>query len=150
MRRKKTGAERDNDSAKLDISSLIDVSFLLLVFFLAAMTLEKAEAELKMVLPGEGPGEPMLLPMLEVKVQPSGVILVNEEALEMDEGSRRLPRLYERLEEYKRLAKMSQAEPLVLVAADDEARGQRLVDVLNCLAEAEIEEVTLSGFREAE
>jgi biopolymer transport protein ExbD len=106
MRRKKTGAERDNDSAKLDISSLIDVSFLLLVFFLAAMTLEKAEAELKMVLPGEGPGEPMLLPMLEVKVQPSGVILVNEEALEMDEGSRRLPRLYERLEEYKRLAKM--------------------------------------------
>jgi biopolymer transport protein ExbD len=145
MRRRKTGAEKDNDSAKLDISSLIDVSFLLLVFFLAVMTLEKAEAELKMVLPGGVEG--VHLPMLEVKVQPSGVITVNEEILETDLESRRLPRLYNRLEEYKRLAELSLAEPLVLIAADDEARGQRLVDVLNCLAEAEIEQVTLSGFR---
>jgi biopolymer transport protein ExbD len=146
MRRKNSGADENNESPTLDISSLIDVSFLLLVFFLSAMTLEKAEAELEMVLPEAGPGIPF--PMLEVKVQPDGVITVNEEALEMDRAPRRLPRLFDRLEEYKRLAKMSQAEPLVLVAADDEAKGQRLVDVLNCLAEAKIAQVTLSGFRE--
>ncbi|MEM7147356.1 MAG: biopolymer transporter ExbD [Verrucomicrobiota bacterium] len=145
MRWKRLRGNGENEGPKLDISSLVDVSFLLLVFFLAVMTLQKAEAELEIELPGEGAG--VVIDHLEIVVRPDGVIEVYGEPLETVVERRDLPRLLERLEDYKRLAEMSQAEPLIIVKADDESTGQRLVDVMNCLAAAEIEQVTLSGFQ---
>ncbi|MEM8955943.1 MAG: biopolymer transporter ExbD [Verrucomicrobiota bacterium] len=146
MRRKRLRGNGENDSPKLDISSLVDVSFLLLVFFLAVMTLQKAEADLEIELPGQAKG--VVIDHLEIVVRADGVIEVNEEVLEAVVERRKLPRLRERLEGYKRLAAMSQREPLIIVKADDESEGQRLVDVMNCLAEAKIKQVTLSGFQE--
>lgn len=135
----------------LDIASLIDVSFLLLIYFLVTSTLEKREADLGLTLPTENPDSSSAsveIDQMTIVIDPEGAVIVNDEVLDIDPDSRELPNLAERLKMYKKAADLSGSEPLVVVAADDFAEGQRLVDVLNSLAAEEIKHVTMTGFSE--
>ena len=140
-----------DDEPKLDMSSLIDVSFLLLIYFLVTSTLEKKEADLGLTLPTENPDSSSTqveIDQMIIVVDPEGAVIVNDEVLDTDLNKRELPNLSARLKMYKKAAELSGSKPLVVVAADDSSKGQRLVDVLNALAGEGIKHVTMTGFRE--
>ena len=149
MSRKKTSHDHEDDEPGLDISSLIDVCFLLLIYFLVTTTIQPREQDLSMQLPAGIPGgsPPTLAPMF-VKVDRSGTIYINQgeaqEALDSDVEQRQLPRLSERLASYTTVARAGGTEPIVQVWADPEATQQRVVDVINCLAGAEVNSVTFT------
>lgn len=130
----------------LDMSSMIDVSFLLLIFFLLTSTLDPKEGDLGMKLPGPptGPIEGFDINM-EIEIQANGSIIVDRTTLDTDTTQRQLPLLDEKLKQYKAASDLLSTEPLILVQADDNVPGQRFVDVLNALAKVEIKNVTIVG-----
>ncbi len=134
----------------LDMSSLIDVSFLLLIYFLVTSTLDPKEADLGMKLPTTEAkaSNPVEIDQMTIEVNAEGHILVEDVVLDTDTKDRSVPLLSAKIGEYAQAAKMMNSKPLVVVKADDAAKGQRFVDVLNALAGVGIENVTLTGFTE--
>ena len=134
------------------MSSLIDVSFLLLIYFLVTSTLEPKEADLGITMPtsqSEGSAKPEI-DQMTVEVNSSGHIVLNDEVLDTDPEVREVPLLLDRLKTYAESARLTDSKPMVIIAADDAAKGQRFVDVLNALADKSvgINNVTITGFKE--
>ena len=150
MARKKISEQLEEDEPGLDISSLIDVCFLLLIYFLVTTTIQPREQDLKMALPAALPSSeiPEIAPMF-IKVEQNGAIFINtgpaQEPLDTDVNSRNLPMLKERLDSYANATKAAAQQPIVQIWADAESMQQRVVDVLNCLASAEIKSVTFTN-----
>lgn len=137
---------------ELDMSSLIDVSFLLLIYFLVTSTLEPKEADLGMTMPtnnSSGSAE-VEIDQMTVEVNSEGHIVLNDEILDTDASVREVPMLLDRLKTYAESAKLTDSKPMVIIAADDAAKGQRFIDVLNALAheKVKIDNVTITGFTE--
>lgn len=137
---------------RLDLSSLIDVSFLLLIYFLVTSTLDPREADLRMAYdgpprPGAGNGD-WIPEDIAVFVSAGGVISANDETLDADPSQRRLPLLTSRLQEMKSAFSLGdpRLSPRVVVSAHDEVSSQRFMDVMNCLAGVGVQKVELSGF----
>jgi biopolymer transport protein ExbD len=131
------------------MSPLIDISFLLLVYFLVTSTLEPVESDLAMTLPDPGLVAHRHVPdPMAIEITGTGAILANSELLDRDAASRELPMLVDRLRTYAESARLTDSPARVSIAADDHADGQRLVDVMNALADPRvgIREVMLAGF----
>lgn len=135
----------------LDISSLIDCTFLLLIYFLVTTTIQKREQDLDMLLPS-GPGVASLIEPLFIRVDAGGAVAVGrgaaEQMLDRDPGVRELPLLRQHLEMFAAAAAGAGIQPLVQIHVEGDARQQRVVDVLNALAGARIERVTFTDFAE--
>lgn len=137
----------DEQEPVLDISPLIDVAFLLLIYFLVTTTLQKSEADLSLVLPGveESDSKQVKIDQMLVTIDSEGVVMVNEEVSDSDPGDRHLPNLTERLSRYSASAEVANTETQVIIECDPEAVGQRFVDVLNVCAKANIKNVSLAN-----
>ncbi len=127
----------------LDLSSLVDVSFLLLIYFVATSTLLPEESDLGIQV--DRPTDSgIAIPSFEIALQADGSVLGNDEVLDRDVSVRELPQLHERLRIYKAASNLLDSTPEVSVSASDDAKGQRFMDVLNCLASLEINQVNLT------
>jgi len=152
-RRIKTTPYR-SDPPKLEISSLIDICFLLLIYFLVTSTLVPRESDLNMRLPvpiPDGTPQPVIRPLF-IGVQSDGGIYTGlNSSLQMLDGpgtDRSLPMLSAHLELYASASRGANDEPLVQIHVDGEASQQRVVDVLNALAKAKIQGVTFTDLVE--
>ncbi|MAB75257.1 MAG: biopolymer transporter ExbD [Verrucomicrobiales bacterium] len=135
------------EEPELDISPLIDVAFLLLIYFLVTTTLQKSEADLSLVLPGvaQEDSREVKIDQMLVKVDQAGVVYVNEEVADTDPENRALPNLTDRLSRYAAAAEVANTETQVIIDCDQEAVGQRFIDVLNVCAKAKIKNVSLAN-----
>ena len=80
-RRKKYEMEPEEEPT-LDISSLIDVSFLLLIYFLITSTLQKKEADLGLTLPTQIPNDnPDPIDPVAIKITVDGAIHYDNEEI---------------------------------------------------------------------
>lgn len=149
MARHKKGKALDDDEPVLDISSLIDICFLLLIYFLVTTTIVRSETDTNMQLPAAAPSDdiPEIKPMF-IRVDGTGVIFINtgpaQERLDDDPENHKLPLLAERLETYSQGARAAGQEPLVQVSVDGEALHQRAIDVIDTLRSNEITKVTFT------
>lgn len=136
----------DQQEPELDISPLIDVAFLLLIYFLVTTTLQKSEADLSLTLPGiaQEDSREVKIDQMLVEINSDGVVLVNEEITDADPNDRDLPNLTERLSRYSASAQVANTETQVIIDCDEEAVGQRFVDVLNVCSKADIKNVSLA------
>ncbi len=133
---------KDEDPS-LDISSLIDVSFLLLIYFLVTSTLNPTEADLQLSMGrGSGPGPGIDVPTIELN--DAGVVLFEEEVLDSNIDQRELVMLLDRLKTYSEANAIIDPDhsAAVLLKISDSAKSQRFIDVMNCLAEVGISNVT--------
>jgi biopolymer transport protein ExbD len=134
----------------LDISSLIDVCFLLLIYFLVATTIQKKEVDVPLALPSSAPNDESMpdIDPLFIKVDANGAIYTgagsSQEMLDTDAGSRVLPLLTQQLTLYVAGASSGDKKPLVQMWVDPGANQQRVIDVLNALVGAGISSVTFT------
>lgn len=140
----------EEEEPGLDMSSMIDVSFLLLIYFLVTQTLDPKEADLGMTLPttDSSSASEVEIDQMTITVNAAGAIVVDDQTLDEDITRRSLPLLDDKLKQYKDAADLTGSQPVVVVAADDDSVGQRFVDVLNALAKVKIHNVTITGFSE--
>lgn len=141
--------EMEEDEPKLDISSLIDATFLLLIYFLVTTTIQPREQDVPMTLPAAAPSEtpPDIEPKL-IRIDATGAIYVGQGSsqipMDSDPELRELPLLTEDLRTYADGAAAAGTDPLVQLYADGDASQQRVVDVLNALAGVGIQKVTFT------
>ena len=145
---RKSGNERRGEDPALDISSLIDVGFLLLIYFLVTSTLDPREGDLIATMPGKAttslPEPTGDIP--RIVVDASGIVSMESEVLETNPDARTLVHLDDRLRTWREAWSITTDEsPVVEIDVDDGVPGQRFVDVMNCLAGTGIERIVFTG-----
>lgn len=146
--------EREEEPGpNLDISSMIDVSFLLICYFLVTTSLQPKEVDVGIRLPSDSAiQEQREQRPLTLKLNSDGSVVAepnsNAQSLGKAGADYTFPELKSRLETYKTMANQLSAEPFVVLMAEDDANQQDLMNVFNAIYEVGITTVTLSGFRD--
>jgi len=147
MIRKRVGRRTGNgENPGLDISSLIDVSFLLLIYFLITSTLEPKEGDIKLSLAGVPPTMGAVnFDRPDIEVDALGIVSFSGEIVGANPEVRELVQLTDRLETYLEAAAVysREAKAGVNLKVDDSVKGQRFIDVMNCLAGVGITDVAI-------
>ncbi|MDZ4198892.1 MAG: biopolymer transporter ExbD [Kiritimatiellia bacterium] len=133
----------------INVSALIDMVFLLLVYFMVAATLHRSEADLGIRLPGMM-SEPVQVDVVAeqmIEVQETGRIILNGKEFD-DPESTELPELVTMLIQYRQSMELAKQDPLITILGDDEALHQRVVDVMNACAVAGIKNITFTASSE--
>ncbi|MDF1826114.1 MAG: biopolymer transporter ExbD [Verrucomicrobiales bacterium] len=138
--------KRRNTTVEMQMGPMIDMVFLLLVFFMVSAKPITPESDIPMGLPGQVSQEESVdIPdEARVVIETDGQVVLNEQQLDTP-GSSSLPELRSVLDRFRKSAENAGADALVTVAPFDTVPHQRLVDVLNACAEAGITGVTLAG-----
>ncbi len=147
MKRRK----REQPSVEMQMGPMIDMVFLLLVFFMVSAKPIKPEADINLGLPGMAEQDaPVELPDEQrILIKASGEVLLNEQTLAAP-GDSVLEKFTETLTRLVQSAKAAKAELLVTLSPEDDAVHQRLVDVLNACAQAGATNVTFDQPAEEE
>lgn len=137
----------DQVNMGFQIAPMIDVVFVIMLFFMVMAGAVKVERELKTQLPGLGtpalsdettPPDEIL-----VTVEETGVVTLNEE--EFDSPTDKvLPNFTNTLMRLKQEADHRNAKVMVTIQAEEQARYERVIDVLNSMAKARIGNVTFT------
>jgi len=139
--------------AKIDfpISSMIDCTFLLLIFFMVASTFHRQEADISFSLPGTAEqSEPVALPDEQIlEIRPDGAVVLNERELDAP-GSKDLPDLQKTLTRFREASAAAKVEAMLTINAADAVPHQRVVDVLNACAQAKLANITFAFEPDAE
>ncbi len=147
MRRRK----RQETAVEMQMGPMIDMVFLLLVFFMVTAKPIKPEADINLGLPGMAEqDEPVELPDEQrILIKASGEIVLNEQTLAAP-NDRTLDKFTETMTRLVKSAEAAKAELLVTLSPEDSAIHQRLVDVLNACAQAGATNVTFDQPAEEE
>lgn len=129
------------------IAPMIDVVFVIMLFFMVMAGAVKVERELKTQLPGLGTpalsDESTPPDEIMVTVEEDGIVTLNEEEFDTP-ADKALPNFTGTLMRLKQEADHRNAKVMVTIQAEEQARYERVIDVLNAMAKAQISNVTFT------
>lgn len=130
---------------KVDITPMIDVVFLLLIYFMFLPLQQEADIGIK--LPSSAPpAENLELPSEHiVEIFPNGLILLNGAPMD-SVNSRDMSRLTSTLSRLKLSSDRAGIDTVVKIQADPDSPHQRAIDVLNSCAKANIKKVSFAAY----
>jgi biopolymer transport protein ExbD len=136
---------RDQQLVEMQMGPMIDMVFLLLVFFMVTAKPVKQESDISLGLPGTVSAEETVeLPDEQrIRIEDDGSIVLNDYVIGPPADSA-LTGLIATLKRFKESADANKADALVTLDASDGTTQQRIVDVLNACAKADIGGVTFS------
>lgn len=142
---------KDVQTVEMQMGPMIDMVFLLLVFFMVSAKPIKQESDINIGLPGTVAQEEALeIPDEQrIQIQPNGQILLNDQPMDAPQ-SPELPALLTTLKRFKESTNSNKTEALITIDADDAANHERIVQVLNACAQAKITGVTFADAGEEE
>jgi biopolymer transport protein ExbD len=131
--------------AGFQIAPMIDVVFVIMLFFMVMAGAVKVEHELKTTLPGnaETAKETEMPDEVTIGVSESGQITINEDPVGQPQD-RELEGLFNEMTKMAQAAKQSKTKLLITVQAEEAARYERVINVLDVLARADISNITFS------
>ena len=137
--------------AGFQIAPMIDVVFVIMLFFMVMAGAVKVEYELKTSLPGraetaqavEMPDEIML------GVAENGTITLNDDPI-ASPNDETLEELYRQMAQMEKASQQAKTKLLVTVQAAETALYNRVVNVLDALARAEVTHITFTVANSAE
>lgn len=143
IRRRKRFPQGD---VEMQMGPMIDMVFLLLVFFIVTAKPIPQESDISLALPGTVPQDEVVdLPDEQrIVIGQDGGVVLNEEELGAA-GDRDLARLVSTLTRFKKAAEANRAEAMVTLDPHDDVPHQRVVDVLNACAKAEVHGVSFAN-----
>jgi biopolymer transport protein ExbD len=132
---------------KVDITPMIDVVFLLLIYFMFLPLQQEADIGIK--LPSNTPpAENLELPSEHiVEIFPNGLILLNGAPMDSIDD-RNMGRLSTTLTRLKLSSDRAGIDTVVKIQADPDSPHQRAIDVLNASALADITKVSFASYAE--
>jgi biopolymer transport protein ExbD len=133
----------DDDGFSLD--SMLDIVFLLLIYFMVTAAFVKEEADISMSLPSRvQQSEPLDMPEEQVlDIRADGSVWLNGQPFDAPNDPL-LPELTRVLTRFRQAAADAQVPAFIVVQAEDDAAHQRIIDVLNACAVAEINLVSFN------
>ena len=121
------------------IAPMLDILFVLLLFFMVSAGAQKHEATLTTQLPGQG-GPAGNVPM-EIGIDEDGTVSIAGTAIGTPPGDHQLGPLVERL----RGLMAANAQQPVVITPTRSAKHQRVVDVLNACAAANVKNLAFGS-----
>ena len=134
----------EDASLKLDMSSLIDVVFLLLIYFLVTASLIKKEADIGFMLPANVAVEDMREIPVEVIIQITEDGTVEVEGMRFAFEDHSLDDLVVQIAGLKEIAKSQNSPFFVNVIPSAEAIHLRIIDVMDACAAAGVNSLTFA------
>ena len=131
---------------KVDITPMIDVVFLLLVYFMF-LPLQQ-EADIGIRLPSTTPPDVENLDLPNehiIDIFPNGLVLLNGAPMDSND-SRNMPRLATILTRLRMSSDRINVDTVVKIQADPDSPHQRSMDVLNACSKAEISKVSFTAY----
>ncbi|MCA9274080.1 MAG: biopolymer transporter ExbD [Phycisphaerales bacterium] len=124
-------AKATDSSPAIELTPVIDIVFLLLIFFLVATTFQQTEREMQIALPEAESGGPITVSLRElvVNIQSDGSVIVAGRSVDLED-----------LRTIVRDAVEANPEQKVTVRADKSATYDRVVGVLDACKAAGIQE----------
>lgn len=132
----------DDGDAGFQIAPMVDVVFVLLLFFMASAGSQVVERELNISLPsgrGGAASGPPPTPMI-IDIDANGVVSMNSRVFDTP-TSKELPELRAQLKD--NIDRFGEDNP-VIIRPNDNARQERIIDVLNSAASAGVKNLTFS------
>ena len=127
------------------IAPMIDVVFVIMLFFMVMAGAVKVERELNTQLPGsaETSGSTDFVDEQIITISENGEVLLNDEPFD-SATSHDLPQLKGTLMRLKQNADAAKSPAMVTIVSDENAKYNRTIDVLDALAVAKIDNVTFT------
>jgi biopolymer transport protein ExbD len=132
----------EDGDAGFQIAPMVDVVFVLLLFFMASAGSQIVERELNISLPsgrGGAAAGPPPTPMI-IDIDANGVVSMNNRVFDTP-ASKELPELRAQLKD--NIERFGEDNP-VIIRPNDNARQERIIDVLNSAAGAGVKNLTFS------
>ena len=131
--------------AGFQIAPMIDVVFVIMLFFMVMAGAVKVEHELKTTLPGnaETSTATEIPDEITIGVSENGQITINEDPVGTPQD-KTLDALFNEMTKLKQAAIQSGSKLLITVQAEEAARYERVINVLDVLARADINNVTFA------
>jgi biopolymer transport protein ExbD len=122
---------------EFQIAPMVDVIFILILFFMCSAGATKVENELSLKLPGRvSQDQPIrMLDEQIIEIEENGQIVLNDQ--EMDASA-----LGATLQRYKAISDDSKSETIITILTARNTKYQRIIDVLDECAAAKIQSVT--------
>ena len=140
------------DEDTVDLTPMIDVTFLLLIYFMVTTMLKQPEAELSIQLPGEPQNSDVKpMDMAKVRIGDEGEVYMNGSEIE-DGEDLEMPDLVANLKNQKSIRDQmiaggrpkEEAELKVEIESSGIAEHQAAISVLNACSEAGVQKVTFA------
>lgn len=137
---------RQHQAVEMQMGPMIDMVFLLLVFFMVTAKPIQPESDISLGLPGTmAQEEPVELPDEQrIEILADGRIVLNELELAAA-GDTTMPRVVQTLSRLRQSADLNQSAALVTIDAHDDVPHQRVVNVFDACAVAGITAMTFAG-----
>jgi biopolymer transport protein ExbD len=137
--------QEDEGTLGFQIAPMIDVVFVIMLFFMVMAGAVKVENELSTKLPGSAEASPAAEFNDEtiIGISDEGEVSLNDEPFDTPESSD-LPQLRATLMRLKENADSAKQLAIVTIVSDAHAKYSRTIDVLNALAAAKISNVTFN------
>lgn len=134
------------DDDEYDLTPMIDIVFLLLIYFMVTTALVKEEADMSIKLPANVPAQPDAdLPVEQVvEIMASGEVRLNGARMDGID-SRMMPELTRTLARLKAANDRGGFKTSVTIIADADSLHQRSIDVLNACASADVKMVMFAA-----
>ena len=142
--------EAENINLGFQIAPMIDVVFVIMLFFMVMAGQVKVEKELKTALPGvtaATPDEHDLPDEITIVVAEDGTVTMNDEEYDNTSDPKRaksLPDLTDALTRLRKEAEARGSKVLVTLQTEEQAKYSRVIDVLDSLERARIQNVTFT------
>lgn len=135
------GVSEDGDIG-FQIAPMVDVVFVLLLFFMASAGSQVISKELAINLPSGASAAPDSVPKTPIMIDifPDGQVQVNNKVMDVP-TDKQMPQLREWFKDT--INKFGDKDP-VIIRPDPQARQERIIDVLNAAAAAGIKNLTFS------
>ncbi|MEA2067892.1 MAG: biopolymer transporter ExbD [Verrucomicrobiota bacterium] len=136
--------EMMNKKAELEIAPLIDVVFLLLIYFMVTASLIKKEADLSFMLPAKVDVPQTLDLPIEVLIEVSEMGDIIIEGMVFGKDEQNLDDLIGQLLSLKEAADSSGSELIVNILPADKALHGRIIKVMDACAAADVKNMSFS------
>jgi biopolymer transport protein ExbD len=133
------GGSSDGDYG-LQIAPMLDVMFVLLLFFMVMAGKQVKEAELGVQVPGSSTATSTAKSPVTLRVNPDGVVTFNDSTVD-GRDDHDMPKLRGRL---KALIEAS-PDQSVIIRPNEKAPYQRIIDVLNACGAERVKNLTFGG-----
>jgi biopolymer transport protein ExbD len=128
------------------IAPMIDVVFVIMLFFMVMAGAVQKETAHNTKLPGTVSTDTStpLPEEIAIRIDDDGQVYLNDDPLDTPEA-KLLPELANNLYQLKQSSDASKSEVLVTIYANEQARYERVIDVLDALSRAKIGNVTFQA-----
>jgi biopolymer transport protein ExbD len=129
---------------ELQIAPLIDVVFLLLIYFMVTAALIKKEGDISFMLPSNVPADTMVVIPVEVLIEITAEGAVMVEGMRFSQDDANLTDLVTQLAGLKDIAEAQQSPFYVNILPNHETVHRRVIDVMDACAAAGVKNLSFS------